>query len=131
MVPHRLSSVLSMTTIITLGKLADKTALRDRLSTIVDQLRTPMGNRVCAQITPLDASGTPGTSHSVRLKNFDKHGVTFYHRRPLCGRRALVSIESPQIGRFVAEVDLSWCRFSRRDNYTSGGRFVQLANKSA
>lgn len=123
------------------SKLTTNAALRDRLATVVAQLRksnisppaTPAlaVQTVRARITPLDDRGRPGISQSVYLKNFDKHGITFHHHRELLDRRALVSIESPRIGRFTAEVDLSWCRFSSRGDYTSGGRFVQLAGKSA
>lgn len=121
--------------------LTNRTELRNRLTTMVAHLRQrastdpacqSVRNRsVHARITTLDAIGTPGPTHAIRIKRFDRHGITFSHHCPLRDRRVLVSIESPMIGRFLVEVDLSWCQFSRQGDYTSGGRFVQLANRSA
>jgi hypothetical protein len=123
------------------NRLTNRSELRNRLTTMVallrpkastspacQPLRTPP---VQARITMLDRFGTPGPTHSVHIKRFDHHGITFSHRHPLHDRRVLVSIESPTVGLFVAEVDLSWCLFSCQGNYTSGGRFVQLASQSA
>ncbi len=121
--------------------LTNRTELRNRLTTMVAHLRQrasidstcqPGGlTQIHARITTLDAGGTPGPTHAIRIKRFDRHGIAFSHRRPLHDRRILVSIESPAIGRFVVEVDLSWCHFCRQGDYTSGGRFVQLASRSA
>ncbi|MEO2048416.1 MAG: hypothetical protein ABGX16_17830 [Pirellulales bacterium] len=129
---HSSRSLLAMT---------NRSELRNRLTTMIALLRPkastdsacqpPYLPPVQARITLHDRFGTPGPTHRVRIKKFDRHGITFSHRRPLHDRRVLVSIESPTIGQFVAEVDLSWCQFSCLDNYTSGGRFVQLANQSA
>ena len=73
------------------------------------------------------------TNHSCQIdvKDFDERGVTFQHPQPLHVRRALVVLEDLNFGRIAAEVDLSWCRFSRRGQYTSGGRFVGLVKKTA
>jgi hypothetical protein len=133
---HSSRSLFAMT-----NHLTNRSELRNRLTTVVALLRPKASASpacqplsippVQARITMLDRFGTPGPTHTVRIKKFDRHGITFSHRRPLHDRRVLVSIESPTVGRFVAEVDLSWCQFSCQDNYTSGGRFVQLASQSA
>jgi len=133
---HSTRSLLAMT-----NRLTSRTELRNRLTTMVAHLRRrantdPACQSGCspsvqARITALDPRGTPGPTHTVRIKRLDRFGITFSHRRPLRDRRVLVSIENSAIGRFVAEVDLSWCQFSRQGDYTSGGRFVQLASRSA
>ena len=123
------------------NRLTNQTELRNRLTAMVAHWRRQASTSLARQsgrmqlvhacITTLESRGTPGPTHVVRIKRFDCHGITFSHRRPLRDRRVLVSIESPTIGRFVVEVDLGWCQFRRQGDYTSGGRFVQLANRSA
>ncbi len=95
-----------------------------------DDSLTPLAS-IQAHLVPIDAQGNPGTSCRIDVKDFDERGVTFHHPQPLRVRRALVVLEGLNLGRIAAEVDLSWCRFSRRGQYTSGGRFVQLVSKTA
>jgi len=102
-----------------------------RGSTLTDDYsRTPLA-RLRAHLVPLDEHGNPGASCRVEVKDFDERGITFQHSQPLHDRRALVVLEGLNLGRIAAEVDLSWCRFSSRGQYTSGGRFVQLVGKTA
>jgi hypothetical protein len=84
-----------------------------------------------ARITPLDEWGRPGLVSLVRLSSCDRRGLSFEHPRPLSARRALVTVDDANLGRLEAEVQLSWCRFNRMGHYTSGGRFVQPAEKIA
>lgn len=84
-----------------------------------------------AYLMLLDGQGEIGTSCRIEVRDFDKRGITFHHRRPLHDRRALVVLEGPNQTKIAAEVDLTWCRFSQLGQYTSGGRFVSLADKSA
>jgi hypothetical protein len=81
---------------------------------------------VTARITPLDAQGSPGEPCDVDLQQFDSRRLTFAHRLPLADRRAVVSLEAPQLGQLVAEVDLSWCCYREGGGYTSGGRLVLI-----
>ncbi len=78
-----------------------------------------------ARVTPLDG-GVAGEPREVRLADVSERGLTIEHAGPLAERRAVVSFESPRLGRIAAEVDLSWCRFQSTGRYTSGGRFVQV-----
>jgi len=87
--------------------------------------------RLQAHLVPIDEQGNPGPSCRIDVKDFDERGVTFHHPQPLHVRRALLVLEGLNLGRIAAEVDLSWCRFSRGGQYTSGGRFVQLVSKTA
>ena len=73
----------------------------------------------------------PATSHAIKVKEFDEQGITFYHRLPLVGRRAMLVLESPRVGPLTTEVDLTWCHFNRRGQYTSGGRIVRQIGKTA
>ncbi len=84
-----------------------------------------------AHILPLDEQGRTGASRQIEVKDFDERGITFQHQRPLHDRRALVVLEGPNQTRIAAEVDLSWCRFTQRGQYTSGGRFVGLVGLTA
>ncbi len=87
--------------------------------------------RLQAHLVPFDEHGKTGPSCQIVVKDFDERGITFQHPQPLHDRRALVVLEGLNLGRIAAEVDLSWCRFSGRGQYTSGGRFVQLVDKTA
>jgi len=121
---------------LTLGELN----LRRQVSAAVSQYRRldlsdgfplPPGARLHAYIVSQDEQGKPGRSCQIEVKDFDERGITFQHPQPLHNRRALVMLEGLNLGRIAAEVDLSWCRFSSRGHYTSGGRFVALVGKTA
>lgn len=84
-----------------------------------------------AQIMPLNEDGQYGPAQQVSLKHYDQRGLKFEHEQPFRSRHALVVLEDRELGRITAEVDLSWCRFSRDGKYTTGGRFVQLIGQSA
>lgn len=88
-------------------------------------------SQIRAHLVPFDEHGTAGPSRQIEVKDFDERGISFHHPQPLHDRRALVVLEGLNLGRIAAEVDLSWCRFSRRGQYTSGGRFVSLVGKTA
>ena len=118
----------------------DKLKLRRQISDAVTQhLGTDFDDAFpltpCSQLeahlVPFDEQGKTGPSRQIVVKDFDERGITFQHPQPLHHRRALVVIEGLNLGRIAAEVDLSWCRFSGRGQYTSGGRFVCLVSKTA
>jgi len=92
---------------------------------------TDAASSLRARIIPLGKDGQSGRSQAVEVQNYDPRGFKFQHRRPLHDRRALLVLEGSSMGRLAAEVDLSWCRFTRSGHYTSGGRFIQLVEKSA
>ncbi|NOY43398.1 MAG: hypothetical protein GXP26_16385 [Planctomycetes bacterium] len=117
-------------------------ALRRQVSAAVAKLRVPCehgpaakesvsSDSLQARLSPIDQRGRWKSSLAIDIKDFDERGITFYHQLPLSDRRAMLVIESPQLGRLTTEVDLTWCRFNRTGRYTSGGRFVQRASKSA
>jgi hypothetical protein len=117
-----------------------KIQLRRLVSAAVAQYRSPdftdefpltPCSRLQAHLVPFDEQGKTGPSCQIEVKDFDERGITFHHPQPLHDRRALVVLEGLNLGRIAAEVDLSWCRFSSRGQYTSGGRFVQLVGKTA
>jgi hypothetical protein len=89
----------------------------------------PAGIR--AQLVLLDEQGKAGSVCPIEVQDFDKRGITFRHPQPLSSRRVLVVLEGIHSKRIAAEVDLSWCRFSGRGQYTSGGRFVSPLGKTA
>ena len=106
------------------------TSLHRDVDQLVSRLRKELQRgdeplALTARITPLDGPGA-GESREVRLANFSERGIAIEHGGPLAERRAVVSFESPALGRIAAEVDLSWCRYQPGGRYTSGGRFVQV-----
>jgi hypothetical protein len=87
-----------------------------------DRLAIP----VLLQLTPLDDDRQPIESATVTVigKNISRRGLSFFHEHPLPYRRAVISLQHPEIGDFSAEIDVSWCRFTKPGWYESGGRLV-------
>lgn len=87
---------------------------------------------VLFRLTPLDAHHQPirYLSSIVVGKNISRRGVSFFHETPIPHRRALIELAHPEFGRFAAEVDLNWCRFTRPGWYESGGRLVRSLPQS-
>jgi hypothetical protein len=81
---------------------------------------------VLFRLTPLDEIRQPIKDQSVTVvgKDISRRGVSFYHDRPLPYRRALISAEHPSLEEFTAEIDVTWCRFTKPGWYESGGRLV-------
>lgn len=118
----------------------DRSAFHAEIASLVSRLRAALFGdafphdealAVRARITPLDATGRPREPRDVRLRELNEWGVAFEHPAPLADRRALVSVESPRFGAIAAEVELSWCRYNEGGRYTSGGRFVQMTDRSS
>ena len=79
-------------------------------------------------LSPVGADGVSATGESIVVtgKHLTEHGLTIYHPEPLSHRRMIASLEAGR-GRWLGVlVDLSWCRFTDRGWYESGGRFLQL-----
>ncbi|HEY4232013.1 MAG TPA: hypothetical protein VGM76_01175 [Lacipirellulaceae bacterium] len=78
------------------------------------------------QVTPLDQTGQPlePLAMAVVGKDISPRGISFFHERPLPHRRAIVTFEHPDVGRFCVEVDVNWCRFTSPGWYQSGGRLI-------
>ena len=134
MKPHRLSRSRSLhrdQNELELRRLISAAVAQRRNPQSVDDLPLTPGSRLQAQLLPVDEQGCTGASFQIEVSDFDERGITFHHPQPLHDRRALVVLEGLKLGRIAAEVDLSWCRFSRRGQYTSGGRFVALVEKTA
>jgi hypothetical protein len=79
------------------------------------------------QVTPLDQTGQPLEQLATTSvgKDISPRGISFFHERPLPYRRAIVTFEHPDVGRFGIEVDVSWCRFTSPGWYQSGGRLIR------
>jgi hypothetical protein len=79
------------------------------------------------RLTPLDSDREPLPDDAIMVvgKNISRRGLSFFHEHPLTYRRAIVSLEHPDFGRFAAEIDVNWCRFTRPGWYESGGRLVR------
>jgi hypothetical protein len=79
------------------------------------------------RLTPLTREGEPvhGDAIAIVGKDISRRGLSFFHEQPLTYRRAIVALEHPDFGRFAAEIDINWCRFTRPGWYESGGRLVR------
>jgi hypothetical protein len=82
------------------------------------------------RIRPLDDHHQPIEDAAITVvgKNISRRGMSFYHDRPLPYRRALISAEHPEFDGFFAEIDVSWCRFTKPGWYESGGRLIAAAS---
>lgn len=114
---------------------------RKVLANQVDQLLTRLQTAVAPErrhvdraaipylfrITPLDDEHQPDHDDATIVvgKNLSRRGISFYHERPIPHRRAWIELVQPGLGTFVAEVDISWCRFNKPGWYESGGRLVR------
>ena len=79
------------------------------------------------QLTPLDAYGLPLTEEEsvVVGREFSTCGLSFFHTQPIPNRRAQISLNHPQSGRFTVEIQIQRCRFHRLGWYESNARLVR------
>ena len=84
---------------------------------------------VLFRLVPFDVDRQPLEQEALIVvgKNISRRGVSFYHEHPLTHRRALIELADPSVGSFVAEIDVSWCRFTKPGWYESGGRLIRTA----
>jgi hypothetical protein len=113
----------------------DRAALARQIQTLVARLHPSvtlerrrhdrLSIPVMFRLTPLADDGQPiaGESITVIGKNISRHGLSFYHAVPLAYRRARITVENIEIA-FAAEIDISWCRFSKPGWYESGSRLI-------
>jgi hypothetical protein len=80
-------------------------------------------------LKPLDIHREPLEQAALIVvgKNLSRRGVSFYHEHPIPHRRALIELVDPSAGTFVAEIDITWCRFTKPGWYESGGRLMRVA----
>ena len=84
---------------------------------------------VLFRLTPLGADREPLEQEAsiVVGKNISRRGVSFYHEKPITHRRVVIELADPSVGCFVAEIDVTWCRFTKPSWYESGGRLIRTA----
>jgi hypothetical protein len=107
-------------------------ALLSRLHPVVERERRHddrVAIPVLFRLTPFDADREPLVQEAsiVVGKNISRRGVSFYHEKPITHRRALIELADPSVGSFVAEIDITWCRFTKPGWYESGGRLIRSA----
>ncbi len=88
---------------------------------------------VLFRLTPFDGDRQPLEQDALIVvgKNISRRGVSFYHEKPITHRRALIELADPSVGIFVAEIDVTWCRFTKPGWYESGGRLIRSAAPEA
>ena len=79
------------------------------------------------KLTPLDDEGHPLIEEEsvVVGREFSTRGLSFFHSRPIPNRRAQISLDHPQSGRFTVEIQIQRCRFHRLGWYESTARLVR------
>lgn len=82
---------------------------------------------VLFRLTPLNADRQPIREQAAIVvgKNISRRGLSFYHEQPMPHRRAIIELAHPGTGHFSAEIDVTWCRFTRPGWYESGGRLIR------
>lgn len=116
---------------------SDRTVLANQIDQLLSRVQTAVTperrntNRAAIpyllRVTPLDEERQPDHDDATIVvgKNLSRRGISFYHERPISHRRAWIELVQPGLGTFVAEVDITWCRFNKPGWYESGGRLVR------
>ncbi len=83
------------------------------------------------RMVPLDKQGNliSEEEKTVIGKDLSSRGLGFFHEEPLPHRRAILSLEHPDLGNFSVEMDLTWCRFTKLGWYESGGRLLRTVEQ--
>jgi hypothetical protein len=81
-------------------------------------------------LSPVTADGQSrvGKTMVVAGKHLSERGLGFYHPAPLPYRWMIASLEKAPDEWLNLLLDVSWCRFSRRGWYESGGRFLRAVS---
>jgi hypothetical protein len=115
----------------------DRATLRNQIESLVARLHPPIAQErrhddrvaipVLFRLTPLDSNRTRIEAQATIVigKNVSRRGLSFYHELPIPQRRALIELAHPDLGSFAAEIDVSWCRFTKPGWYESGGRLIR------
>ena len=77
-------------------------------------------------LTPVGEDGvTPeGETIVVVGKHLSERGLGFFHPKPLTHRRMIASLQAVGGQWMGFLIDLTWCRFTKKGWYESGGRFL-------
>ncbi|MDY0170563.1 MAG: hypothetical protein RBS80_28745 [Thermoguttaceae bacterium] len=77
-------------------------------------------------LTPVGEDGvTPeGETIVVVGKHLSERGLGFFHPKPLPHRRMIASLQAVGGQWMGFLIDLTWCRFTKKGWYESGGRFL-------
>lgn len=122
---------------------SDRVVLANQIDQLLSRLQTEVTperrntNRAAIpylfRITPLDDARQPDHDDATIVvgKNLSRRGISFYHERPISHRRAWIELVQPGLGTFVAEVDITWCRFNKPGWYESGGRLVRAVQTNS
>ena len=118
---------------------AERESLADQVESLLAQLNPDVlidrrrddrtAIPVLFRLVPLDTDRQPIEAEAAIVvgKNISRRGVSFYHEKPITHRRALIELADPNVGSFVAEIDITWCRFTKPGWYESGGRLLRTA----
>ena len=85
------------------------------------------------RLTPFDIrhGSAAGEAMVVVGKNLAQRGIGFFHDRPIPYRRAVIELDQPELGKWAAEIELQWCRFTKVGWYESGCRVLRVIDLDA
>jgi len=82
------------------------------------------------RLTPLDDDGRLMVEETTTIvgKDLSLSGIGFSHDHPLPGKRAVISLDHPLVGRFAVEAEVVWTRPTPIGLYESGCRLVRTVD---
>jgi hypothetical protein len=82
------------------------------------------------RLTPLDQDGIPLIDETTTVvgKDLSLAGIGFSHDHPILHRRAVISLDHPNVGRFAVEAEIVWTRQTPIGLYESGCRLVRTSS---
>jgi hypothetical protein len=122
---------------------SNRASLTDQIASLVSRLHPTVtlerrhDDRIAIpvlfRLTPLDSDRLPVPSLSAIVvgKNISRRVLSFFHENPIPHRRALIELAHPGIEPFAAEIDITWCRFTKPGWYESGGRLIRAVSDPA
>jgi hypothetical protein len=78
-------------------------------------------------LAPINHDGRLLSDQPVRIKSKDisESGLGFVHADPLPHKRAVISFDMPNAGRFAVEVLILWTNIDASGKYESGCRMIR------
>lgn len=79
------------------------------------------------RLTPIDKDGVVLTEETTTVvgKDLSMTGICFSHDHELWFKRAIISLNHPQVGHFAVEAEVVWTRLTPIGLYESGCRLLR------
>jgi hypothetical protein len=82
------------------------------------------------RLTPLDEDGSPLPDETTTVvgKDLSLIGIGFSHDQVLPGKRVLITLNHPKVGKFAVEAEVVWTRPTPIGLFESGCRLVRTVD---